>query len=61
MTKIVTIDEVQQAVANGTAILVEALPREHYDKEHLPGARATFPTTKSTSWRRPSCRTRTRP
>ena len=38
MTKIITIDEVKQAVADGTAILVEALPQEHYDKEHLPGA-----------------------
>jgi len=38
MTKIVTLDEVKQAVDAGIAILVEALPREHYDKEHLPGA-----------------------
>ncbi len=38
MTKIITRDEVKEAVDNGTAILVEALPREHYDKEHLPGA-----------------------
>lgn len=38
MTKIATRDEVQQAIEDGSATLVEALPQEHYDKEHLPGA-----------------------
>lgn len=38
MPKIVTRDEVKQAVDNRSAVLVEALPRDYYVKEHLPGA-----------------------
>ncbi len=38
MTRIITRDEVRQAVDAGSATLVEALPQEYYDKEHLPGA-----------------------
>jgi rhodanese-related sulfurtransferase len=38
MPKIITRDEVKQAVDEGRATLVEALPQEYYDKEHLPGA-----------------------
>jgi rhodanese-related sulfurtransferase len=38
MPKIVNRDEVKQALDDGSAVLVEALPRDYYDKEHLPGA-----------------------
>lgn len=38
MPKTVTRDEVQAAIAAGDVILLEALPPEHYEKEHLPGA-----------------------
>ena len=38
MTRIITREEVREAVEGGRATLVEALPREYYDKEHLPGA-----------------------
>lgn len=38
MSRIVTREEVQQAVEHGRAVLVEALPRDYYDREHLPGA-----------------------
>lgn len=38
MPKIVTRDEVQARMAEGNVVLLEALPPEHYEKEHLPGA-----------------------
>lgn len=38
MSRIVTREEVQQAVEHRRAVLVEALPRDYYDREHLPGA-----------------------
>jgi rhodanese-related sulfurtransferase len=38
MPKAVTRDEVQARTAAGGVVLLEALPAEHYQKEHLPGA-----------------------
>ena len=38
MPKAVTHDEVQARIAEGGVVLLEALPAEHYEKEHLPGA-----------------------
>ncbi|MGH9211985.1 MAG: rhodanese-like domain-containing protein [Acidimicrobiales bacterium] len=38
MPKTVTRDEVQSRISAGGFALLEALPAEHYAKEHLPGA-----------------------
>jgi rhodanese-related sulfurtransferase len=38
-TGTITRDELQAEIAAGGVTLLEALPVEHYDKEHLPGAR----------------------
>lgn len=39
MPKTVTTDEVQAMLDDGRTVIVEALPAEHYEKQHLPGAR----------------------
>lgn len=38
MPKTVAAQDVQSRMAAGDVVLLEALPSEHYDKEHLPGA-----------------------
>lgn len=38
MPKVVDRDEVQARIEAGDVVIVEALPFEHYDQEHLPGA-----------------------
>jgi rhodanese-related sulfurtransferase len=38
-TETITRDELQAAIIAGRVTVLEALPSEHYDKEHLPGAR----------------------
>jgi len=39
MPKNVTRDEVREAIETGQAVVLEALPAEHYEQGHLPGAR----------------------
>lgn len=38
MPKVVTREQVQAHIEAGDAVIVEALPFEHYEQEHLPGA-----------------------
>ena len=38
MTNLIARDELQQLIHKGAAIVVDALPRSYYDRDHLPGA-----------------------
>jgi rhodanese-related sulfurtransferase len=38
MIKLITRDEVKKKIDAGSAVVVEALPPEYYEKAHLPGA-----------------------
>lgn len=39
MAETIDRDELHHAIEGGEVIVLEALPAEHFDKEHLPGAR----------------------
>ena len=38
MTALITRDELQAAIAAGDVTVVDALPADYYDQQHLPGA-----------------------
>lgn len=38
MTRTVTRQELLELIADGGVTVVDALPRDHYDEQHLPGA-----------------------
>jgi rhodanese-related sulfurtransferase len=39
MTRLITRDELRAALEHGDIVLLEALPPDHYTREHIPGAR----------------------
>ena len=39
MTNTITIDQLRDLVDGRSAVLLEVLPPEHFEREHLPGAR----------------------
>ena len=39
LTRLITRDELRAALEHGNIVLLEALPTDHYTREHLPGAR----------------------